>query len=156
MCAAFKTFLLLLSWPIGGFGGGTEGAAPPFFSCIFKTFLYDPNPSNRFSSVVITIQSGWSFHSRAEWGTRPLLSEFSGSAPVTNLLIIHLKKLLDSVWLKKEYSFHATPGQILNASANYNGDTRGSYGDTQGPPKIARAISKVVEVHPRPSENGWT
>ena len=68
---------------IGGFRVGAEGAAASFFSCIFKTFLYDPNPSNRFSSVVIIIQSGWSevFIPVGEWGTRPLLSEFSGSAP---------------------------------------------------------------------------
>ena len=43
---------------IGGFRGGAEGVAPPFFPSIFKTFLYDPNPSNCFSSVVIIIQSG--------------------------------------------------------------------------------------------------
>ena len=30
----------------GGFREGAEGAAAPLFSCIFKTFLYDPNPSN--------------------------------------------------------------------------------------------------------------
>ena len=28
---------------MGGFRGGAEGAAAPFF----KTFLFDPNPSNR-------------------------------------------------------------------------------------------------------------
>ena len=35
---------------IGGFRGaaGSRGPWPPIFSCIFKTFLYDPNPSNRF------------------------------------------------------------------------------------------------------------
>ena len=33
---------------MGGFRGGAEGtAALLFISCIFKTFLYDPNPSNR-------------------------------------------------------------------------------------------------------------
>ena len=42
---------------MGGFRGGVEGKAASFFSSIFKTFLYDPNPSNRFSSVVIIIQS---------------------------------------------------------------------------------------------------
>ena len=41
---------------IGGFRGGAEGAAAPlFFSCVFTTFLYDPNPSNRPLSVVIII-----------------------------------------------------------------------------------------------------
>ena len=48
-----------------------------FFSCIFKTFLYDPNQSNSPLSVVIMevlIGAGGR-------GTQPPLSEFSGSAP---------------------------------------------------------------------------
>ena len=61
---------------------------------------------------------------------------------MTNLLIIHLKKLLDSVWLRKEYSFHATPGQILNTSANYNGD------------KFVRWHSRTTENRPSYFEGG--
>ena len=30
----------------------------PLISCIFKTFLYDPNPSGCFLSVVIIVQLG--------------------------------------------------------------------------------------------------
>ena len=60
---------------IGGFReGAEEAAAPLFFSCIFKTFLYDPNPSNRPLSVLINIQSGFNFIQ-----FRSPLSEFSGS-----------------------------------------------------------------------------
>ena len=61
---------------IGGFRGGAEGGLAPFFSCIFKTFLYDPNPSNCPFSVVIIIQSGFNFIQ-----FQPSLSEFSASAP---------------------------------------------------------------------------
>ena len=39
---------------IDGFRGGAEGApAPPFISCILKTFLYDPYPSNRPENLFI-------------------------------------------------------------------------------------------------------
>ena len=68
---------LFFSWifknnelPIGGFRGG---AAAPFFSCIFKTCLYDSHPSNRpFSVVIIEV-----FILRGGRGTRSPLSEFS-------------------------------------------------------------------------------
>ena len=63
---------------IDGFRGGAKGAAArPFFYCIFKTFLYDPNTSNRPLSVVLIIQPGFNcIH------LRPPLSGFSGSALV--------------------------------------------------------------------------
>ena len=43
-----------------------EGPRPPFFSCIFKMFLYDPNPFNRPLSVVIIIQLGFKLFSISE------------------------------------------------------------------------------------------
>ena len=43
---------------MGGFRGGDEGAeAPPFF-LYFQNLFVRPNPSNRFSSDFIVIQSG--------------------------------------------------------------------------------------------------
>ena len=56
-------------------GEGPRGRRPLYFSCTFKTSLYDPNPSNRPLSVARIIQSGFNFIQ-----SRPPLSEFSGSA----------------------------------------------------------------------------
>ena len=69
---------------ISAFRGGAEEAAAPLFFLVFsKRFCTTPKPSNRSSSVVIIVQSGCSegFLRGGDWGTRPLLSEFSRSAP---------------------------------------------------------------------------
>ena len=62
-------------------GEGPREPRFPFFSCIFKTLSYDPKPSDRFSSVVIIVQSGWSevFIRGGEWELGTFF--FSGSAP---------------------------------------------------------------------------
>ena len=96
---------------LGGFrGGAEETAAPLFISCTFKTFLYDPNPSNRpynrsikcsliLSSETFTLlnfasrispqscmlhllKSEFSFGGGGGGRTRTPLSELSGSVPV--------------------------------------------------------------------------
>ena len=43
---------------IGGFRGGVDGNAAPLFFFYFQNIFYDPNPSNRFLSVVMIMQSG--------------------------------------------------------------------------------------------------
>ena len=43
-------------------GEGPRGLQSPFFSCIFKTFLYDPNhPNHPLSVGIIIYQSGFNF-----------------------------------------------------------------------------------------------
>ena len=63
--------MLISAWP-DYLGEGPRGPRLSFFfSCIFKTFLYDPYSSNRPLSVVIIIQSGFNFIQ-----FRPPLSEY--------------------------------------------------------------------------------
>ena len=63
-------FSLYVTQSIGGFREGLRGH-DPFFSCIFKMFFPDPNPSNRFffsCCYNYTIRLKWNFHSRGRVG----------------------------------------------------------------------------------------
>ena len=95
---------------ISGFRGGDERAAPPLL-CIFKTFFYDPNPSNRPSSVVIITQSRWTevFIRRGEGeesgGLGPLFLNFLDPplAWITRFVNIVIGDTNDSgIWFYRE------------------------------------------------------